>query len=166
MMVNNALVGTGLRGRIRVGASGKVATGSDIVKRLVQGADYTNAARAMMMAVGCVQSQECHLNTCPTGVATQDPTRTRALNVADKTERVHRYQAAAVSEAMRLMASMGVGEARDLDPHMLMRRVDAVTSRSYGELYEWLAPGELLESPPASWAQDWSRADPDSFAAA
>ena len=57
MTVHNALVGTGLRDRIRIGASGKVATGSDIVKRIAQGADYTNAARAMMMAVGCIQSQ-------------------------------------------------------------------------------------------------------------
>ena len=95
MTVHNALVGVGLRGQIKLGASGKVATGSDIVKRLAQGADYTNAARAMMMAVGCIQSQECHLNTCPVGVATQDPKRARALDVPDKTERVTRYQKAA-----------------------------------------------------------------------
>ena len=75
IMLHNALVGTGLRDRIKIGASGKVATGTDIVKRLVQGADYTNAARAMMMAVGCIQAQQCHTNTCPVGVATQDPRR-------------------------------------------------------------------------------------------
>ena len=92
MIVHNALVGTGLRDRIRIGASGKVATGSDIVKRLAQGADYTNAARAMMMAVGCIRVQDCHINTCPVGVATQDPKRARALDVPDKTERVRRYQ--------------------------------------------------------------------------
>ena len=88
MTVHNALVGVGLRDRVKIGASGKVATGIDIVKRLVQGADYTNAARAMMMAVGCIQAQRCHTNTCPVGVATQDPKRARALDVADKTERV------------------------------------------------------------------------------
>ncbi len=71
--VHNALVGTGLRDRVRVGASGKVATGSDMVKRMAQGADYTNAARAMMFATGCIQAQRCHINTCPVGVATQDP---------------------------------------------------------------------------------------------
>ena len=73
MTVHNALVGAGLRDRIKVGASGKVATGSDIVKRLAQGADYTNAARAMMMAVGCIQSQECHLNTCPSASPRRTP---------------------------------------------------------------------------------------------
>jgi glutamate synthase domain-containing protein 2 len=164
MMLHNALVGTGLRERVRIGASGKVATGTDIVKRLAQGADYTNAARAMMMAVGCIQSQRCHTNRCPVGVATQDPRRSRALDVPDKTERVRRYQQAAVKEAMRMMASMGVRDPSGLGPHNLMRRVDHVTSRSYAELYDWLSPGQLLAEPPPAWAADWERANPDSFA--
>lgn len=105
--MHNALVGTGLRDRVRIGASGGVATGSDIVKRLAQGADYTNAARAMMFALGCLQSRRCHTNTCPVGVATQDPRRVRALDVADKSARVHRYQRATVRSASRIMAAMG-----------------------------------------------------------
>jgi len=164
MTVHNALVGAGLRDRIRIGASGKVATGSDLVKRIAQGADYTNAARAMMMAVGCIQSQRCHTNQCPVGVATQDPRRARALDVPDKTERVFRYQSAVVKEAVRIMASMGLSSPAQLTPHMLMRRVDHATVRSYAELYRWLEPGELLAEPPADWAADWALADPDSFA--
>ena len=82
MLVHNALVGTGLRGRIRVGASGKVTSGVDIVSRICQGADFTMSARAMMFAVGCIQAMKCNTNHCPTGVATQDPARTRALDVA------------------------------------------------------------------------------------
>jgi glutamate synthase domain-containing protein 2 len=165
MIVHNALVGCGLRDRIRIGASGKIATGSDIVKRLAIGADYTNAARAMMMAVGCIQSQRCHTNECPVGVATQDPKRSRALDVADKSQRVKRYQHAVVGEAQRLIASMGLQSPAEVGPHHLVRRVDHVTSLSYAELYEWLSPGELVEEPPASWALDWERADPDRFAA-
>ncbi|MFE1288430.1 FMN-binding glutamate synthase family protein [Streptomyces sp. NPDC058751] len=161
--VHNALVGTGLRDRVRIGASGRVATGSDIVKRLLQGADYTNAARAMMLAVGCVQALRCHTNTCPTGVATQDPRRVRALDVADKAERVRRYQRATVRSASRIMAAMGVREPGELTPHRLLRRVGPVTVRSYAELYEWLAPGVLLAEPPSSWAADWAAADPDAF---
>ncbi|HEY1716340.1 MAG TPA: FMN-binding glutamate synthase family protein [Solirubrobacteraceae bacterium] len=164
MMLHNALVGCGLRDRVRIGASGKIATGSDIVKRLAMGADYTNAARAMMMAVGCLQSQRCHTNECPVGVATQDPKRSRALDVADKTERVYRYQHAVVAEAQRLVASMGLHSPGEVGPHHLVRRVDHVTSRSYAELYEWLEPGQLLHEPPDSWQADWARADPDSFA--
>ncbi|MGW1537399.1 FMN-binding glutamate synthase family protein [Streptomyces aureus] len=163
LTVHNALVGAGLRDRIKIGASGKIATGSDLVKRLVQGADYGNAARAMMFAVGCIQAQRCHTNTCPTGVTTQDPRRARALNVRDKTPRVQRFQEATVAGALQIMASMGVTDPAELRPHMLHRRIDPVTERSYEELYEWLEPGQLLAGPPAAWAADWKAADPDRF---
>lgn len=165
MIVHNALVGAGLRDRIKIAASGKVATGSDIVKRLIQGADYTNSARAMMFAVGCIQAQSCHTNTCPVGVATQDPRRARALDVADKTERVYRFHRSTVRSSLELMASLGVREPVDLRPDMLRRRVDANTVRPYSELYEWLEPGQLLESPPSTWEADWAKANADSFAA-
>ncbi|GGN47927.1 FMN-binding glutamate synthase family protein [Streptomyces albiflavescens] len=161
--VHNALVGAGLRERVRIGASGKVAIGSDIVKRLAQGADYTNAARAMMFAVGCLQARRCHTNRCPVGVTTQDPRRVRALDVADKSERVQRYQRATVRSASRIMAAMGVRDPGELGPHQLLRRMDATTVRTYAELYEWLAPGVLLQEPPASWESDWAAADPDAF---
>ncbi|MFG2310467.1 FMN-binding glutamate synthase family protein [Streptomyces sp. NPDC048566] len=163
MAVHNALVGVGLRDRVTIGASGKVATGSDLVKRLVQGADYTNAARAMMFAVGCIQAQRCHTNTCPVGVATQDERRGRAVDVGDKSHRVHRYQAATVRSAQQIMGAMGVDAPRDLHPHMLLKRVDPHTVRSYAELYEWLTPGQLLASAPDSWATDWRAAHPDRF---
>ena len=86
--VHNALVGTGLRGRIRLGASGKIVSGFDIARAMALGADWCNAARGFMFAVGCIQSQSCQTDKCPTGVATQDPTRARALFVPDKLERV------------------------------------------------------------------------------
>ncbi|MET7439738.1 FMN-binding glutamate synthase family protein [Streptomyces sp. NPDC004082] len=161
--VHNALVGTGLRDRVRIGASGKIATGADIVKRLIQGADYTNAARAMMFAVGCIQAQRCHTNTCPVGVTTQDPRRVRALDVGDKAERVHRYQRATVKSAAQLMAAMGVRDPGELTPAHLVRRTDSATVVPYTRLHEWLAPGILLHEPPASWAADWAAAHPDSF---
>ncbi|MFF7751081.1 FMN-binding glutamate synthase family protein [Streptomyces sp. NPDC007971] len=161
--VHAALVGTGLRDRIKIGASGKVATGADIVKRLVQGADYTNAARAMMFALGCIQAQRCHTNTCPTGVTTQDPRRARALDVADKAERVRRFQEATVHSALQIMASMGVTDPAQLRPHMLRRRVNPTTVLSGDRLYNPLEPGQLLAEPPSSWAEDWAAADPDHF---
>lgn len=161
--VHNALVGVGLRDRVRIGASGRVATGADIVTRLAQGADYTNAARAMMRAVGCVGALRCHTGTCPTGVATQDPLRARALHVADKARRVRRYQRETVRDAVRIMAAMGIREPAELTPAHLVRRTRPGTVRSYAELYEWPAPGELLAGPPQSWEADWKAADPDSF---
>ncbi|WP_018567869.1 FMN-binding glutamate synthase family protein [Streptomyces sp. PsTaAH-124] len=163
LTVHNALVGAGLRDHVRIGASGKIATGSDLVKRLVQGADYGNAARAMMFALGCIQAQRCHTNTCPSGVATQDARRARALDVRDKTPRVRRFQEATVAGALEIMASMGVTDPAGLRPHMLRRRIDPHTARSYAELYAWLEPGQLLDEPPEDWAADWRAADPDRF---
>jgi glutamate synthase domain-containing protein 2 len=164
MTVHNALVGAGLRDRIRIGASGKVATGSDLVKRLIQGADFTNAARSMMFAIGCIQAQRCHTNTCPVGVATQDPRRARALHVGDKSQRVRRYQEATVKSALQIMAAMGVEEPSQLRPQMLQRRIDPHTVRTYGDIYPWLAPGQLThDEAPAPWALDWHHADPDQF---
>jgi glutamate synthase domain-containing protein 2 len=165
MLVHNALVGTGLRGQIKIGASAKVAAGTDIVKRIIQGADYTNAARAMMMAVGCIQAQRCHTNTCPVGVATQDPRRSRALDVGDKSHRVQRYQDATVRQASQLIASMGLAGPDDLTTRHLRRRIDHTTTQSYAELYDWLEPDELLDGAPHAWVDDWEAADPDSFAA-
>ncbi|MGW0172624.1 FMN-binding glutamate synthase family protein [Rhodococcus sp. NPDC003322] len=163
MLVHNSLVGTGLRERIRIGASGKVASGSDIVKRVIQGADFTLAARAMMFAVGCIQAQACHTNHCPVGVATQDPARARALVVPDKAARVHNFQKSTVSSAAQMVASMGLDGFHELRPSMLNRRVDAHTSRTYAELYEWLQDGELLDDPPQSWRSDWVDASAKRF---
>jgi glutamate synthase domain-containing protein 2 len=163
IMMHNALVGTGLREKIKLGASGKVATGTDILKRLAQGADYTNSARAMMMAIGCIQAQKCHTNECPVGVATQDPRRARALDVADKTERVYRYQQATVAQAEQMLASLGLSRPGDMHPAMLMRRIDHTRVKSYAELYDWLEPGELLADPPREWHSDWQAASADTF---
>jgi len=163
MTVHNALVGVGLRDRVRLGASGKVAAGNDIVKRLAQGADYTNSARAMMMAAGCIQAQRCHTDKCPSGVATQNARRARALDVGDKSERVRRYQEATVDEAMRIMAAMGITDPSDLAPHHLRLNVSVTRNQSYAELYDWLAPGELVAEPPREWAHDWAAASADHF---
>ncbi|CAN5475341.1 FMN-binding glutamate synthase family protein [soil metagenome] len=161
--VHHALVGVGLREHIKVGVSGKVSTGVDVVKRLIQGADYTNAARSMMMAIGCIQAQTCHTNTCPVGVATQDPKRMRALYVPDKAERVTSYQRGTVEQAMQIVASMGLSSFEDLRPHMLRRRITHGEIASYADLVERLEPGQLLLEPPKAWAADWEAADPDRF---
>ena len=131
--------------------------------RLIQGADYTNAARAMMMATGCIQAQRCHTGKCPTGVATQDPRRNRAVVVEDKSRAVYNYHKTTVDQAVRLMASMGLTDPSQLTPEMLRRNVSSTESRTYAEIYEWLSPEQLLDDAPASWAADWKAASPDTF---
>jgi len=164
MFVHNALVGAGLRDTVRIGASGKVATGIDIVKRICQGADFTLAARAMMFAVGCIQAQKCDTNHCPVGVATQDPWRVRALVVEDKRHRVFNYQARTVASASQIVASMGLDSFQDLTPRKLFRRVDPHVTRTYYDLFEWLDPGQLLIDPPQGWRRDWAKAGAHTFA--
>ena len=135
MLVHNSLVGTGLRDRIRIGASGKVASGVDIVSRVCQGADFTMSARAMMFAVGCIQALKCNTNHCPTGVATQDPARGRALDVPDKAIRVFNYPA---GDRRQRRADRGVDGAGRL-PRIVARRCSTVGSRAS-------APGPMPRS--------------------
>ena len=163
MLVQNCLVGTGLRPHIKIGASGKITSGADIVTRVAQGADFTLAARAMMFAVGCIQAMKCHTNRCPTGVATQDPGLARALHVPDKIERVANFQRGTVASAAQMIASMGLDSFSELTPSMLNRRIDSYRTGTYAEIYEWLMPGELLESPPQSWLSDWIEASAEEF---
>ena len=80
LLVHNALVGAGLRDRIRLGGSGKITSAFDIARVMALGADWCNSARGFMFALGCIQAQTCHTGHCPTGVATQDRMRQRALS--------------------------------------------------------------------------------------
>ena len=163
MFVHNALVGVGLRDQIKLGASGKVATGIDIVKRICQGADFTLAARAMMFAIGCIQAQKCHTNTCPVGVATQDPARARALVVDDKIQRVYQYQDKTVNSARQIISSMGLDSFDQLTPRKLFRRVDPQVTMTYHDLFEWLEHRQLLTDPPEAWHRDWVTASAETL---
>jgi glutamate synthase domain-containing protein 2 len=68
------------------------------------GADWCNAARGFMFAIGCIQSQHCHTDRCPTGVATQDPRRQRALVVPDKIQRWCNFHRATLHELAEMTA--------------------------------------------------------------
>lgn len=89
--VDNCLTGYGLRKEIKVIASGKVLTGFHMFKRLALGADLVNSARAMMLALGCIQALRCNTNHCPAGVATTLPKYYKGLDVKDKSVRVFQF---------------------------------------------------------------------------
>ena len=158
MIVHNALVGAGLRDKVKIGASGKIAEGNAIVKRLIQGADFTNSARGMMLALGCIQSLRCAEGTCPVGVATQNPRLERGLDVDVKAERVYNFHQATVAQAVKIMASMGVTRVEDLSPAMLRRNVSPDNNDSFARLFTWLEPGELLSDSPRMWKEHWENA--------
>ncbi len=165
IFVHNALVGCGLRDRIKLIAAGKITTGFDMVRRLAIGADLCYSARGMMVALGCIQALRCNNNHCPTGVATQDPALMRGLVVQDKAPRVANFQRETVESLMELLAAAGVEHPDDLRPDHVHRRVSPTEVRHYGELYEFLEPDVLVDGhAEGAWKTLWSMAQAASFA--
>jgi len=145
LLVHNALVGAGLRERIKIGASGKIITAFDIARTLALGADWCNSARGFMFALGCIQSQSCHTDRCPTGVATQDPGRQRALVVPDKADRVAHFHQNTLKALMELIAAAGLTHPSQLKPHHLVRRISPNQVKQASALLPYLEPGQLLD---------------------
>ncbi|MFT3806206.1 FMN-binding glutamate synthase family protein [Arenimonas sp.] len=146
LLVHNTLVGLNLRQHVRIGAAGKVITAFDIVRTLALGADWCNAARGYMFALGCIQSQNCHTDRCPTGVATQDPARQKALDPADKATRVYQYQQNTLKALKELIAAAGLNHPEEIGPEHVVRRISSTEVRSLATLHRFLKPGELLSS--------------------
>jgi glutamate synthase domain-containing protein 2 len=162
--VHNALVGIGARDRIKVGASGKIATAFDIIRIMALGADWCNAARGFMFALGCVQSQACHTDRCPTGVATQDPTRQRGLVVGDKAERVAQFHRQTLEALAELTAAAGLEHPGQAKPAHILRRISPSEVASFEQLYPALPPGALLAgTDDPRFAKAWALANPHSF---
>jgi glutamate synthase domain-containing protein 2 len=145
VLVHNTLVGANLRERIKIGASGKIVTAFDVARTIALGADWCNSARGFMFALGCVQSQSCHTDRCPTGVATQDPQRQQALDVPDKTSRVANFHRNTVGALAELIAAAGLTHPSQLRPHHIVRRVSPNQVKLASALLPYLSPGELLD---------------------
>ncbi len=167
LFVHNTLVGAGLRERIKIGAAGKIVSAFDIASVLAIGADWANAARGFMFALGCVQSRSCNTNRCPTGVATQDALRQGALVVPDKAERVYNFHRLTLRALSEMLAAAGLDHPDQLEPHHLVRRVSATEIKQFSELHTFLKPGELLGEACADsfYAANWKRASAATFAA-
>ena len=167
VLVHNTLVGLGLRERIRLGAAGQIVSAFDIVRTIALGADWCNAARGFMFALGCIQSQSCHTDRCPTGVATQNPRRWRGLDVPDKATRVFQFHQNTLKALRDLLCAAGLEHPAQLGPEHILRRVSPIEIRSYAALYAYLQPGELLDGMPqhAVFQEFWRDARSDSFAA-
>ena len=168
LFVHNTLVGCGLREHIRLGASGKIVSAFDIASVMALGADWANSARGFMFAIGCIQSQSCHTNKCPTGVATQDPLRQRALVVPDKAERVHNFHRNTLKALAEMIAAAGLSHPAQIEAKHLVRRMSASEIKLYSQLHVFLKPGELLREEVSGefYRRMWAMARADSFDAA
>jgi glutamate synthase domain-containing protein 2 len=162
--VYDTLHGFGLKKHIRIIAAGKVHTGFDLIKNIALGADMCNGARAMLLAVGCIQALECNTNNCPTGVATQNPKLYKGLDVTNKKVRVANYQHETVKAMVELLSAAGLKHPRELHRSHIYRRISPNQIMTYAEMYPYLLKGSLLEPPyPAGWELDVMHASPETF---
>jgi glutamate synthase domain-containing protein 2 len=173
LLVHNTLVGLGLRSRIKLGCAGKVVSAFDIVRLMALGADWVNAARGFMFALGCIQAQTCHTGACPTGVTTQDPKRQQALVVSDKTERVWRFHENTLHALKELVQAAGLTHPDQITASHIVRRSSDHEVKLLANQLHFLKPGELLACiagqtpwPHRVYGLYWPLARSDSFQAA
>lgn len=161
--VNQVLIGLNIRNQIRIIASGKTASGFDMLSKIALGADTVNAARTMMLALGCIQSQSCNTNKCPTGITTQDPARSKAVDVESKHVRVANFHAQTITSFLQLCGAMGYDHPGKLSPSDIYRRFDQGLMH-FDEIYTPLQAGQLLTNEiPQSFLADWQKASAEHF---
>jgi len=164
ILVRNALVGTGLKNDVKLAAAGMIHSGAGMAMNFGLGADWCNAGRAFMFALGCVQSMKCHADTCPTGIATQDATRQRGLVVGDKAERVARFQRHTLHSLREMVIAMGLDNPWQIEPCHISERQSSARSDSIDNIYQFLEPGQLLDAPRTTrYAEHWAAARPETF---
>ncbi|HET7794522.1 MAG TPA: FMN-binding glutamate synthase family protein, partial [Rhizobacter sp.] len=167
LLVHNTLVGLNLRDKIRIGCAGKVVSAFDIARMMALGADWCNAARGFMFALGCIQSQSCHTGTCPTGVATQDLQRQRALVVPTKADRVYQYHQSTLKALQELVQAAGLTHPGAITAAHIVRRCNDHQVKLLATLLPFVKPGELLagEVQQRVFSLYWPMASAHSFAA-
>jgi len=112
----------GLQERIRIIASGGLATPPDVAWALCEGADFVHSTRGFMFALGCVQALKCHTNNCPTGIASHNPKLQKGLDVKGASGRIAYYVSAIEDEVSRIAWACGAKQARDLSREHLRKK--------------------------------------------
>ncbi|GLS91113.1 FMN-binding glutamate synthase family protein [Psychromonas marina] len=165
IFVNNALIGFGLRKQIRIIASGKMFSAFHILRAIALGADTVNSARGMMMSLGCIQARTCNTDQCPTGIATQNPSRNKAIVVTDKALRVANFQRETVRNLVELVGAAGLNGIDELKPKHINRRVQGTDVQHYAQLYPTIEENALLDEAqiPESWRDDMREANAASW---
>lgn len=165
IFVNNALIGFGLRSRMRIIASGKMFSAFHILRAIALGADTVNSARGMMLSLGCIQARTCNTDHCPTGIATQNPSRNKAIVVTDKAQRVANFQRETVANLVELVGAAGLNGIHELKPKHINRRIQGAEVKNYAQIYPTIKPGSLLEESniPEDWHYDMTQANARSW---
>jgi hypothetical protein len=117
-----------------------------------------------VFALGCIQAQRCHTNTCPVGVTTQDESLARALVPSDKATRVYNYHAKTVQALAEVLGAAGMDHPSELRPRHVIQRLSPTHVESYDQLYEHFETGQLLEGRAnAALQRYWDLASPKTF---
>lgn len=164
IFVRNALVGTRMKDKVCIAASGKVHSAAKMAKNFALGADWCNAARPFMFSLGCIQAKQCHTGHCPSGVATQDKWRQAGLVVEDKAERVARFQRQTLYSLHEIVVAMGRDTPWCILPIDMRERVNGARSDAIDRIYRFLEEGELLEDAgKTGYARHWNAASAETF---
>jgi len=168
-IVNSALIGVGLRDKIKIIAAGKTASSFDLLTKIAAGADIVNAARTMMMAIGCIQSRHCNTNRCPTGIATQDPARAKAIDVEVKGGRVKNFHKNTLTSFFELVGSIGLDDPAKLVPQMVKKRSPYGAQMSMGSLVATIPENAFIDpllnglDIDETWQQWWKTSSAEQF---
>jgi glutamate synthase domain-containing protein 2 len=162
--VHNMLQGFGIRRHIKIIASGKILSGFHIIRAMALGADACNSARAMMMALGCIQALVCNTNKCPSGVATQDKALNNGLVVEDKQQRIFNYHEDTVKTFVELLGAAGISNPNEITRSHIYRRVFMNEVRTFEDIFPSIAPGSFINGQITDrYADDISKANIESW---
>lgn len=164
--VDNTLKGASLRDRVKIAASGKIVSGYDVVRHIALGADWCNMARPFMFALGCIQARDCASGECPTGLATMNPRRYRAVDIAERAQRVANFQHYTIESVAEMLEAAGLNSPQDLNRRHIVRRLSASQIQLADQIYPRVEDGALLRGEEVAdprLAVYWDRVSPDSF---
>ena len=119
---HQTLVMNDLRSRVRLETDGQLKTGRDVVIAALLGAEEYGFATAPLITMGCIMMRKCHLNTCPVGIATQDPELRKKFS--GKPEHVVNYLFLVAEEAREIMASLGFRSINEMVGHVEVLEID------------------------------------------
>lgn len=166
VLARNGLVGCGLKDDVKLAVSGKQISAFAMAASLALGADWINSARGFMFSLGCIQSLNCHNNSCPTGIATSDLGRQRGLVVPEKAERVHNFHKNTVAALMEVVGAAGCQHPGELTPRHIMHRVTTDITKPGHRAYKLLDQGALCHDAESTHlAYEWHMAQANSFKA-
>jgi len=161
--VQNILNGLNIRQHIKIIASGKITSGFHIIRAMALGADVCYSARAMMMAVGCIQALLCNTNKCPVGVATQNPKLSVGLVVEDKKQRVANFHQATVHSFVELLGASGLDKKENITRSHIYRRISFQSMLTYEEIFPSYEAGSLLTQIPERYKNDFKYANAEKW---